>query len=496
MLDRVNSGAISLRALLPEADFVGADDIRVHGCCGDSRRCQPDDLFVALRGSLHDGHRYVRQAIERGAGAVLAERPLDDFDGPTCLVPDTREAFGRLCQALAGDPSRQVKVVGVTGTNGKTTTSFLIASVLEAGGFLPGLMGTLGCYDGADLRPSELTTPSTPVLAKSLGRMRNNGCSHAVIEVSSHALAQARVAGIEFDVACITNIHHDHLDFHGTAKRYLEAKASLLDRLHADGLAVFNADDPAIAALIDRHDGPALTIGLERAAELTAEPIEQFFSEQTFLLSIGDETVPVRTPLVAKHNIYNCLIAAAVGLGYGLDAATIVRGLEAVRNVPGRLERIECGQPFSVFVDYAHTPDALRSALEGLRPLTSGRLFCVFGAGGQRDQQKRPLMGSIVENVADVAVITTDNPRDEDPESIIDDILHGFSTPAAARVVVDRMEAIRQVLYGARPGDCVLIAGKGHEAYQIVGSRRIALDDREAARQCLYTMVNELPRAA
>ena len=498
MHDCARSDAISLRLLFPQAEIRGANDIRVRSCCADSRRCREGDLFVALPGEQHDGHAFVGEAVRRGAAAVLAERQVEGCDVPLCLVSDSREAYGRLCQALAGNPSQRLKVVGVTGTNGKTTTSFLVAGVLEAGGFAPGLIGTLGCYDGADVRPSSLTTPSSPTLAKSLARMESNGCTHVVMEVSSHALAQSRVAGVDFDVACFTNIRHDHLDFHHTPQRYVEAKASLLERLHVDGLAVFNVDDPVVRSLVDRHHGPALTVAIEQAAEVSAVSVERCPSEQMFLLTIGDETAPVRTTLIGDHNIRNCLVAAAVGFGYGLELTTIVRGLESVRNVPGRLERIECGQPFSVFVDYAHTPDALQSALTALRPLTSGRLVCVFGAGGDRDQQKRPLMGSVAESLADEVVLTTDNPRDEEPRAIIDDILHGFSLPQRARVVVDRAEAIRRSIESARPGDCVLIAGKGHEAYQIVGARRVAFDDREVARRFLYAMYDsgELPRAA
>jgi len=498
MLDGSHPDGVSLRAILPEAEFIGAEDVLVRGACGDSRRCRQDDLFVALRGTRHDGHEFIADAVRRGASAVLAEQPPLVCEVPVCVVGNTAEAFGRLCQTLAGNPSQDLKVVGITGTNGKTTSSFLIAGVLEAGGLFPGLSGTLGCYDGADLRPSELTTPSPPTLAMSLGRMLNNGCSHAVMEVSSHALAQSRVAGIEFDTVCFTNVRHDHLDFHRCPEHYIASKASLLDHLHLDGLAVFNVDDPVTASLVERHNGPALTVGIDQPAEISAELVEQANSEQTFLLSIGDETVPVRTPLIARHNVYNCLVAAAVGFGYGLGVTTIVRGLESVRRVPGRLERIECGQPFSVFVDYAHTPDALQSALSALRTFTRERLICVFGAGGSRDQQKRPLMGSIAERLADEVVLTTDNPRDESPGAIIDDIVHGFSRPNRARIVLDRGEAIEWAIESARPGDCVLIAGKGHEDYQIVGSRRLAFDDREVARRCLYAMYQpmEFRRAA
>lgn len=481
-----DASAISLRALLPDAEFLGGGDIRATSCCCDSRRCRPGDVFVAIRGTQADGHRFATEAARRGAAAVLAERAIPEVSLPTCVVHDSRAAYGRLCQALAGNPSQRLKVIGVTGTNGKTTTSWLIAGVLESGGFFPGLMGTLGYYDGVDFQPGSLTTPPAPALARWLANMEANGCSHGILEVSSHALSQSRIAGIELDAACLTNIRHDHLDYHGSADNYRGSKARLFEHLSEEGIAVINADDAAAASLIDGMVHPTLTVGIERPAEITATPLEQFASEQTFLLSIGDETAPVRSCLIGQHNVSNCLVAAAVGFAYGLELATIVRGLESVRKIPGRLERIECGQPFAVFVDYAHTPDALARCLTTLRGVTPGRVICVFGAGGDRDLEKRPLMGRAVEEAADVAIVTTDNPRSESPRAIIDNVVEGFRDRLHVRIVVDRAMAIHEALRMAQPGDAVLIAGKGHEDCQIIGERRLAFDDREVARQWLY----------
>lgn len=477
---------ISLRAVLPEAEFLGADDIRVESCSCDSRRCRPGDLFVALAGTAHDGHAFMADAAKQGAAAVLAQRRPSDCDVPACIVPDSADAFGRVCQALAGRPSEQVKVTGITGTNGKTTTSFLTASVLAAARRRVGIMGTLGSFDGADTNRTSHTTPPPPVLANWLACCQSNGCSHAVMEVSSHSLCQSRVAGIEFDIACVTNIRHDHLDYHASWEDYRDAKARLLDHLSPEGMVIVNADDPGSAGLLDRLPGPALTVGVECEAEITATLLEQTISEQTFLLSSGCDTAPVRTPLIGTHNVYNCLIAAAVGITYGLDLTTIARGLEDISYVPGRLERIECGQPFGVFVDYAHTPDALAVVLAALKSVTSGRVFCVFGAGGDRDRTKRPLMGQAVDKAADAAIVTSDNPRSEDPKTIIDDVLAGFSDTSRPRAIVDRAEAISWALGQAQTGDCVLIAGKGHEDYQIIGRDRLKFDDREFARAWLY----------
>jgi UDP-N-acetylmuramoyl-L-alanyl-D-glutamate--2,6-diaminopimelate ligase len=481
---------LSLRAILPEAEFLAAEDIHVLRTSSDSRSVRPGDLFAALPGTQRDGHAFVAEAVLKGASAVLCANPPEQRENrrkvPVCVVPHVPSAYGRICQALAGHPSRSLKVIGITGTNGKTTTSCLVTSVLRTAGFRTGLLGTLGYFDGEEIESATHTTPPAEVLAAWLARMVTNDCTHAAMEVSSHALAQSRLAGVSLDVACITNVTRDHLDYHPTIRDYRAAKAKIFNHLAPEGFAVVNADDRVSTDLLQRFNGPALTIGIENDAQVTATPYERFSSEQTFLLTAGSETMPVRTRMIGTHHIYNCLMATAVGLTYGISLPTIVRGLEAVEYVPGRLQRIECGQPFSVFVDYAHTPDALTLCLKALRATTSGRLICVFGAGGNRDQAKRPLMGRAVEEAADIAVITSDNPRHEDPRDIIDEIRSGFETPKAARVVVDRTEAIRWTLAQALPGDCVLIAGKGHEHYQIIGDERVELDDCEIAKDWLY----------
>ncbi len=479
---------LSLRELLPEAEFQAAADICVEGCACDSRRVEPGFLFAALSGTRHDGRDFIPEAATRGCTAVLTERPVPELSLPACVVPNAREAYGRICQALAGHPSRGLKLIGITGTNGKTSTSCLVASILTTAGYRVGLLGTLGYLDGKVIEEAALTTPPADELATWLARMVRNECSHAVMEISSHALAQARVAGIRLDAACVTNVTRDHLDYHRTLREYRRAKWKLFDHLSGEGFAVINADDAVSAGYLRQIDGPVLTVGIRSAAEITARPLEQHLSEQTFLLRAGSETMPVRTKMIGTHHVYNCLVAAAVGLTYGIDLPTVVRGLEAADQVPGRLERIECGQPFGVFVDYAHTPHALAECLRTLRGLAEGRLICVFGAGGDRDRQKRPLMGRAVEAEADLAVLTSDNPRTEDPQEIIRQVLKGFRQPAAVELVPDRAEAIRRALAAAEPGDCLLIAGKGHENYQIIGEDRIPFDDRELARRWLYDM--------
>jgi UDP-N-acetylmuramoyl-L-alanyl-D-glutamate--2,6-diaminopimelate ligase len=471
---------------LPEAEFVGADDIEVTSCARDSRRIETGELFAALPGTTKDGHWFVPEAAARGASAILAQQPVTGVPVPVCYVPDSREAYGRVCQALFGNPSERIKVIGVTGTNGKTTTCCLIANILAAAGHGVGIVGTLGCFDGEDSSDTNLTTPPADELASWLARSLDRGCTHAVMEVSSHGLDQSRIAGISLDCACLTNVRRDHLDYHPSLHDYRLTKSRLLEYLAGDGFAVFNADDAASFATLSGVGIPALTIGIRSAAEITGTLIEQFSSEQTFLLTAGSETVPVRTRMIGLHHVYNCLMAAAVGLAYGIELTAVVRGLEAVEQVPGRLQRIECGQPFSVFVDYAHTPDALAGALRSLREVTASRLICVFGAGGDRDKQKRPLMGGVVEAGADLAVITTDNPRNEDPRLIENDILQGFRRPHDVKVITDRAEAIAWALSQADCGDTVIIAGKGHEKHQIVGNERHDFDDCEIARAWLY----------
>lgn len=477
---------VSLRKLLPEAEFLGAGDIFVDACSCDSRSIGPGELFVAIQGTVHDGHEFVSEAVAHGCAAILAQRPIQDVGRPVCCVENTRDAYARLCQALAGDPSRQMKVIGITGTNGKTTTSYLTASVLTAAGFNTGILGTLGCFDGEEFLPSSMTTPQPAELANRLARMVRNRCSHAAMEVSSHALDQSRVAGMSFDAACVTNVRRDHLDYHGSIHNYRRAKSKLLRHLAPEGFVVLNADDPTSAAFLGQFDGPVLTVGMRSAAEIMASIAEQYASEQTMLLTAGSETVAVRTRMIGRHHVYNCLSAAAIGLAYGIDLITVARGLEAVEHLPGRLERIECGQPFGVFVDFAHTPDALAGSLAALREVIEGRLICVFGAGGDRDREKRPLMGRAVEAGADVVVLTSDNPRTEDPQEILSDLLGGFQRPAEAEIIPDRAEAIGFALAEARPGDSVLIAGKGHETCQIIGNERIPFDDRAVARRWLY----------
>jgi UDP-N-acetylmuramoyl-L-alanyl-D-glutamate--2,6-diaminopimelate ligase len=328
--------AVSLRGLFPHARIYGGRDIRISTCCADPYGCRQGDLFVAVQSPDFDGHDFVQEAVRRGAKAILAERQLP-VDAPICIVPDTREAYGRLCQTLAGNPSQQLRTIGVSGTNGKTTTALLIASVLRAAKQRTGVLTTIAYNDGLECAPADRTTPEASGLAYWMSRMRAAGCVNAVLEVSSHALAQKRIAGVGLDAAVLTNVRRDHLDFHGNIFNYRRAKARLFQHLKPQGFAVVNADDPASKFVLGRLECPVLTVGMRTPAELTANVVECHACEQTFLLNAGNETAAVQTRMFGDHHVYNCLAAAAVGLVLGLDLTTVARGLESLDRVPGRL---------------------------------------------------------------------------------------------------------------------------------------------------------------
>jgi UDP-N-acetylmuramoyl-L-alanyl-D-glutamate--2,6-diaminopimelate ligase len=486
----LRGASIRLADVLPDSrpDKPGATHFS--SCCWQAEKCNPGDVFVALTTAEGDGHEDAWLAVERGASMIVAER-LVPASVPVYVVDDSREAHGRLCQVLAGKPAEKMQVIGVTGSHGKTVTTMLIASMLEAAGQAVGVMSSIGHSDSFDQEPARNATPTSPETARWMSRMASAGCSHAVLEVSSRGLAERRFTGIEFDAAVLTNLRREHVQRHGSLENYRNAKRRVFSHLKSSGFAVFNGDDHGSREMLHTLDVPALTFGLYGEAELSATVVERHPSEQTFLLQAGSDTIPVRTAMIGDHHVANCLAAAAVGLTLGIDLPTIVRGLEKVDRVPGRMERIECGQPFSVFVDAARSPETLAHSLKTLRQVTTGRVICVFGCPGERNRSVRPRMGRVVERCATTAVITSDNPRHEEPLEIAHDILDGYERPHKARVLPTRAEAIRWALNEARPGDAVLIAGKGDRTYQIVGGKRIEHDDREVARRCLYQQASK-----
>ncbi|MDA0832825.1 MAG: UDP-N-acetylmuramoyl-L-alanyl-D-glutamate--2,6-diaminopimelate ligase [Planctomycetota bacterium] len=496
---RPDTFAISLRRLLPGASFVGCADVTVVDATEKSYDCQPGSLFAVVPGSNVDGSRFVGDALQRGASALLVSRPIAGATVPQCVVRNVRRAYAELCSALVGQPFRRLGMIGVTGTNGKTTTTWLIRSILQAAAKKTGLLGTVEYHDGDTSSNSALTTPDSRSLNRWLARMISCRATHAALEVSSHALDQDRVAGIQFDAGVLTNITPDHLDYHRHFESYISTKARIMSLLKASGRMVLNADDRPSAELISRvpTDKMCVTYGIDAPADVTAKIVQEKTDGSRFVLRMRGEEIEVFTSLMGRHNISNCLAAAAAVAQFNLPLEKIAEGIEHLTEVPGRLQRIEMGQPFEVFVDYAHTEDALSRILSALKPLTAGRLICVFGAGGDRDKSKRPLMGRAAAKFADLAVITSDNPRTESPQSIIDQILPGFAESSCqTHIEIDREQAISVALKQAVAGDCVVIAGKGHETEQILGTTRNPFDDREIVRTCLAPLYSPVGTSA
>jgi UDP-N-acetylmuramoyl-L-alanyl-D-glutamate--2,6-diaminopimelate ligase len=486
--------AILLEAL-PEKTVLGPIPATVSGVAHDSRAVKPGDLFVAVPGLRQDGRRYVEDALARGAAAVVLEGPdlLEGKAVPRVLVPSSREALARLADAYFGHPSGALTVVGITGTNGKTTTSYLVDALLSARGQRTGLIGTVQYRIGAEVISAGQTTPEAVELQSLLRRMVNAGVTAVAMEVSSHGLALSRVDGIDFDVAVFTNLTQDHLDFHGTMDAYREAKRRLFVLLAAGpkpGRAVVSADDPSGVSMVAGLPLPTLTYGIRARADV--RPTRWSSGAEGIRMSVRTPAgqMDIASPLVGEHNVMNLLAAAGVGVALGIAPGAIGGALGSVGSVPGRFERVEAGQPFLVIVDYAHTPDALERTLETAQKLRApgGRLGVVFGCGGDRDRGKRPLMGEIAARLGDHIWITSDNPRTESPEAIIADIVAGIpGGPALDRheTLPDRKSAIQGALAWARAGDIVVIAGKGHEIYQVIGSEVLPFDDRAQALAAL-----------
>lgn len=474
----------------------GEQRIPLRGLHYDSRKVEPGFLFVAVKGFTTDGHHYINDALARGAVAVVLEDKVLLPPGVSWVqVDDSRRALGFLAARFYNYPSRMVRLIGVTGTNGKTTTTHLIQALLEGVGKPTGLIGTIANRLGDKVLPAAHTTPESLDLQELLKRFVGLGAQYVVMEVSSHALALHRVAGAEFDVAVFTNLSQDHLDFHRDMEEYFQAKARLFRNLE-DGVkkgpkyAVINGDDVYGQRLKDLTPVPVITYGLSPACHVRAVDIRLAANGAACrLLWAGGET-ELQLQLTGRFNIYNALAAFTVGLQEGLEPREIVTALSRVEGVSGRLEQVRQGQPFTVVIDYAHTPDGLENVLTAARQVTRGRLIVVFGCGGNRDRGKRPLMGKVAARLSDYLIITSDNPRNEDPEAIIADILPGVKEVPGIPyvVVVDRRQAIARALAMAREGDMVVIAGKGHETYQIVKGEILPFDDRQVAREELAAL--------
>lgn len=471
------------------SEVVGGDAV-VSGISHDSSVIEPGDLFVAIRGMRTDGHRFVDGALARGATALAVETQLP-VDAPQLVVPDTRAALAWMAAAIFGDPSRRLDVVGVTGTNGKTTVTHLLEAITTAAGKIPGIVGTVGARVAGARVEVPRTTPEAGDLQRLLARMVDAGVDLVAIEVSSHALSLHRVDAIWFRIVAFTNLTQDHLDFHGEMEEYFAAKRALFDPDRAEQ-AVIMVDDDAGRAIADTAELPVTTVSTARPADVTARVIRTDLTGSTFDVHTGGAVFPVELPLPGGFNVQNALLAAAIALQGGVEPEAIATGIAAVRPIPGRFERVDAGQDFGVVVDYAHTPEAIATVVRDSRAFVDGRLIAVAGAGGDRDQGKRHDMGRAVA-ASDLAVITSDNPRSEDPQVIVDAVAHGARSARGATVVevVDRRAAIQTAIRDARPGDLVLILGKGHEQGQQIGDEVLPFDDRVEAASAIRATTGE-----
>ena len=472
---------------LPDAVVSGSYEREIAGLAYDSRRVKPGFLFAALRGEKVDGHAFIDQAISAGAIAILGENVHSDSRFTSIQVPDARAALADVAASFFQYPAQRLKMLGVTGTNGKTTTTFLIKHICEHEMLRCGLLGTVRYEIGDRILPASRTTPESLDVHEMLAQMRGAGCKAAAMEVSSHALAQNRVLCIEWDSAVFTNLTQDHLDYHGTMEKYFEAKSLLFTGLAGQqkkAAAVINADDRYGALLIGICRVPVITYGLGVRADFRASEVKTDFSGTSYQLDARGKSYLVRLPLIGRFNVYNSLAAIAAAASIGIEVRHAVVALANAPHVPGRLEAAPVKRQFRVFIDYAHTDDALINVMKTLRELSPKRLIVVFGCGGNRDTTKRSKMAAAVDQLADWSIVTSDNPRKEDPEAIIEDIKKGYRGHNF-EVVVDRREAIFKAVAMAEPRDIVLIAGKGHETYQEFADHTVPFDDVHVTTQAV-----------
>ncbi|MEL7500522.1 MAG: UDP-N-acetylmuramyl-tripeptide synthetase [Planctomycetota bacterium] len=479
------SNRIRLRDILPQAQVVGADEIFFHSCCGVWRDCQSDDLFVAIVDADEDGHEFTQEAIARGASAVVTERLLTTRR-PQCIVPDTREAYGLICQALAGHPSQRLATIAVSGTDGKTVTSHLIRQVLQMANVDAGLASSIEVNFGAGKKSVPPKQLNSPQLAQQLTQMALANCHTAVFEVSSIALAKRSLAGVDLDIAVLTNIRQGTPGFHGSPKNYRRAILRLLDHLKPGGVVAVNADDPTCHFLLKAIDQPTLTFGMKQEANVTGVLIERTPSEQTFLIKAGSDSVPVKTAIVGDQHILNCLAAAAVGLAQGIDLVTIASGLGQVDAIPGRLERVECGQDFGVWIDSAKSPSQLATAVRTIKQITQGKLWCVASISDDQTVEMRNRMGEVLERAADRCVLTKNALEQVIDYEPMHQVLDGFESPGGAELIPNRFRAIEWVLQRAKPGDAVLITGCGEQPFALVGDENWTIGDRDVCEAWLY----------
>jgi UDP-N-acetylmuramoyl-L-alanyl-D-glutamate--2,6-diaminopimelate ligase len=474
--------------------MVMTQDLNVHAVQYDSRKIEHEDVFVAIRGTASDGHKYIGEAVNRGARVVVMDDDAamhDSFFLHTgvvkVVVPDSRAALAQLAARMFGNPSQSLLMAGVTGTNGKTTTTHLVKAILDLTGLKAGLIGTIAVDTGEGIVPATHTTPESLELQGLLARMLQNGCRAAVMEVSSHALHQHRVDGIGFSVAVFTNLTQDHLDYHGSMEEYFRAKRILFERLRPQDTAVINIDDAWADGIRIAAKCRVLTYGFSSGADLQATECSLTMKGTEFTIRYGDKRIPVSSGLIGRFNVSNILAAFGAGCALGLSEATLQDAILKMPTVPGRFEQILSPDGWIAVIDYAHTPDALEKALRAVHDVLGtgqhkGRIITVFGCGGNRDRTKRPLMCAIASRLSDLTVATSDNPRHEDPDAILNDVMAGAAPDAAVVRITDRAAAIAHALGSARRDDVILIAGKGHEEYQVVGDKKLPYSDRETVK--------------
>jgi len=484
-----------LLSSLKEEMTVGDKSVEISGIAYDSRKVKPGDAFVAIRGFSKDGTGFVGEAVKNGARAVVVEGDADvPSNVPKVVVPNARIALAELSAAFNGHPSRKLKMIGITGTNGKTTISYLIEAILRKKGHKVGVIGTVDARINGRSFPTQLTTPESAELQDLLARMLKEGVTHVVMEVSSHSLQLERVHGCEFDVAVFTNLTHDHLDFHGNMQNYLNAKMKLFQRLgkgsKTDVTAVINVDDPCGKKIMTYIEGNILTYGVYNNANLTASDFSVDIERMDFNCRSVDGDIRMSSGMIGVYNAYNIMAAALVGRVFDIDYESIRDAVRELKDVPGRLERITVSGKPTVLVDFAHSPDSLQKLLETLRPLVTGRIILVFGCPGDRDRMKRPLMGEIAVRLSDHVIISTDDPHTEPPERIIREIEEGIIRGGGKlhknyTKLEDRKVAITEAINMAKAGDLVVLAGRGHEKFQDFNGSKVKIDDREVAKEIL-----------
>lgn len=494
---------MKLRKVIDSLDSPGIlnfHDFPIRGITSDSKSVKDGFIFVAIKGSCNDGHRFIQEAMNNGAGAVIVQAPESKPLTPAqiekqflCQIPkactlisvsNTRSALAKLAALFFGYPAKKFKIIGITGTNGKTTISYLIENLFKQTGSQVAVIGTINYRFKEKVIPAYITTPGPIDIQCLLAEIKKAGIGCVVMEVSSHALEQDRVSGIDFSYAIFTNLTHDHLDYHLNMELYFKAKAKLFTAMIPKAVSIINIDDSHSKRLIGLTRSKIITYGLNNNAQISARDIRFDIKGAKFIASTPKGDLDIDSRLIGRHNVYNILACIAFGFAEHLELDIIKKAIDGFKPVPGRLERIDCGQDFSVFIDYAHTDDALKNVLTSLKEFSVGKITIVFGCGGNRDKTKRAKMGKVASQLADFVIVTSDNPRDEKPEEIIKDITQGIMTENY-KVIPDRKAAIFESLSMAGRGDIILIAGKGHELYQIFKDKAVHFDDREIVRQCL-----------